>query len=115
MSKEHDEFIRDVSALLTDKERDIDEHTLSRLRAARLQALDALTERSYRQTLSSLWQPATVGLAFCLTIALIAFRPDQTLPGMEAEALELLAIEDNLDLYEDLEFYQWLLAQESTG
>jgi hypothetical protein len=99
--------------------RDLDAATLSRLNRARQAAL--LAARSPAQTrwrwMSALALAGVAGLA--LGMAWWRGASDQVgTPAsatIDAQDFDLLAGQDSLDLYEDLEFYAWLDAQQSQG
>ena len=83
--------------------RDLDAATLSRLNQARQAALQAATQAKPRPWL---W-PATLAGAFSLALA-VAIWP-RVLPS------PMLASEEQLELYGELDFYAWLDAQPSSG
>ena len=88
----------------------LDADTRARLSAARRKALEMLPEqRSPWRT--SWWQPAgAVAMVAAAVFAVILWQgrlsPDAEL--IQSTDLELIASSDNLNLYEELEFYQWL-------
>ena len=90
----------------------LDAATLSRLNRARQAALDARATRWARPTW--LGAGAMAAAAAVFAFALVVRAPDPArLPAGEAAAaqdLELLSSEE-IDLYEDQEFYAWLDAQ----
>ncbi len=115
-----DEFVRDAGRLLRQSAEELDAATLSRLKRARQDALagyDRRAGRGYRFG----WQPALGAAVVCAT-ALIAVglwrAPDggTSPPAVPvagaadpAGALEVaLGEDDNLEMIEDLEFYDWL-------
>lgn len=89
----------------------LDSKTLNRLRQARLQAVNRV-EHKHRQY----WKPVTAFALSALLLLAIVFWPQQ--PGIDnfttsIEDLDLLVADDSLQLYEELEFYQWLLVSET--
>lgn len=78
-----------------------------RLAAARAGALAARSRPR--------WRSASVGLALAASLVLAALAllrlPASAPPAPALDDFEVLAAEDQLELYEDLEFYQWLRSQ----
>lgn len=122
-----------VRSRLQQSETAIDEATLARLYQARRVALDALakTDRPYTQeTVIALpdWQrwlmpassvAATVAIA-ALVFNLAVITPEMA-PPVEGETLSvmddmaILGAPDEIDLYQDLEFYEWLSVNKDLG
>jgi hypothetical protein len=95
----------------------LDEETLLRLRRIRL---DALETPGTRRTLFAFPRWLTAGglttaavVAVAVSVWTISVRQRQ--PVSLPEEVEVLVIKDHLDLYEDLDFYRWLTADESKG
>jgi len=111
---DEDSWIGRATALLDRSVEGLDAHTLSRLNRARQAAL----AQAHPQ-----WRHARVfGGAFLLgSLAVlmaigIARHHVPAVPTTAADATaDVLAGEDNLDLYEDLDFYAWLDAQQGGG
>ncbi len=99
---------------LDESARDLDAATLSRLNRAR-QA--ALAEVRHKRAGWSMWLPGLV-MAMGLTLAIGLMLRPATSPSMPAadpaQDFAMLSEADNLDMYEDLEFYAWLDAQPSS-
>ena len=91
----------------------IDAGTRSRLTRIRTEALSRK-----KRSLSGLrnWFPLPVVGAAAVTAALVAFLlfkgPFENQSFDNFEDMEILASGDNLELYEDLEFYSWLAEEE---
>lgn len=92
----------------------LDTSIIERLAAGRRQALEQTVQEPPKRTRT----PVT-GLGLAASVAMVAvlstfFTGNDTTTGPtpEAEALELMAAEEPLALYEDLEFYLWLEEQE---
>ena len=95
----------------------LDEETLLRLRRIRLEAQETAGRR---RTLFAVPRWLTAGgLATAAVVAVAVsvwtFSARQQLPASLPEDVEVLAIKDHLDLYEDLEFYRWLTVDEAKG
>lgn len=102
-----------------------DETTLSRLEQARHRALAAATTggpwwrgaRLARHPPRDWLVPAGAFaslVATALALTLMVEEPDHGI-AREADDLEMLTAGEELELYENLEFYQWLGDREQTG
>jgi len=124
-NKGNDERLaRDAQQLLRRSAEDLDAHTLSRLNRARQDALAEYDRRAERPSRLRGWQTGLGAAAVCATavvaVALWVGRvPGPKLPGDEtapaktavepASDLEVVLVDDdNLEMIEDLEFYDWL-------
>lgn len=116
---EHDEapWTDRIRQQLDTSARDLDAATLSRLNQARQSALQAAQKPVPRRWL---W-PATLAGAFSLALA-VAVWPrlmPETVPmptaGTLPDDFTMLAGSENLELYEELDFYAWLDAQPASG
>ena len=88
----------------------LDAETRARLLASRRKALATLPE-SPSSWLTSWWEPAgAVAMVAAAVFAVILWQgrlgPDAEL--IQSTDMELIASSDNLNFYEELEFYQWL-------
>lgn len=119
MSEEREqEFLRGVRRTLHEAEQGLDAHTLTQLRRARQRALAAHSTGRWWQRRAP-WL-ATAALAAGLTVVALAGMmwlrtPPPGLPSSGVEDLELLAAQDGLDFYADLEFYYWLTTSSDAG
>ena len=103
-------FINSTRQILDSSAEQLDADISRRLRLARAKALESYTQKH------SFWKPAG-GLALA-TMMLIAigvwqFGSNERVNTLNGEAqaiedLELIASSDSMQLYENLEFYQWL-------
>lgn len=106
-------WLRQLSEQLDKAEAQLDAHTLRDLRSARHKALSRL-QKSRR-----LWQPvslaAVAASVMTLTIGLQLMQRTavSTVPALED--MQLLSTSDDLELYENLEFYQWLEFEARNG
>lgn len=94
---------------------ELDAATCSRLNRARQAAL-AEAGRG-RRPLALLW-PAALAMASVLAVAVVLVRqPEPAAPALPvaAEDFDVIAAQDSLELYENLEFYAWLDAQPADG
>lgn len=111
MSQQPDdkEFEQHIKRLLDDSTEHLDAGVQSRLTQARYRAL----EQGRKTSWWSEWIPKPIpafAAAACVLLALVMTLKDPS--GTQSENtlddLELLATTDQLELYEDLEFYAWL-------
>ena len=104
MSSDNDkEFVARVRQQLDRHAEQLDEATMTRLRAARRQALVPSTRGAFR------WLPVSgVAAAAAALLAVLVWqqRPGD-LPGVQ-EDWDILASGEELELIEELEFYDWL-------
>jgi uncharacterized membrane protein len=114
MNTPHDDdaWITRATALLDRSAEDLDAATLSRLNRAR-QA--ALAER-HRVPRRWMWSAALAGGAAAVFAVAIGLhrRADTTGPvstPLQAGDIDVLTNDDDVDLYENLDFYAWLGAQ----
>lgn len=103
--EKEDEWLTVIRAELVQGIDDIDGATIARLRQIRRQALTKKASRN----LTALLLPAAILATACLVLALIVYIPEQQ-PKQKAmiDDLDLITTSDSLDLYEELEFYEWL-------
>lgn len=112
MRKDEKAFTDKLNQVLDKQVEQLDNHTLSRLRQARLQAVESTERGSFFQY----WKPVTVfAMSIVLTVSIIMWpqQPDVNDLSSATDDLELLVAEDNLQFYDELEFYQWLLLDET--
>lgn len=96
-------FVDKVRQTLDQHADAVDEVTAARLAAIRRNALDAGSRRAH-------WLPAAAWSAVAasvLTVALL-LNQDADLSGIDLDALELVAQSEDLELIEELDFYDWL-------
>jgi len=87
----------------------IDEATGSKLSQIRRQALDKKTSKKF----TAYFLPAAAIASACLVLALLIYIPEQGSNQNQNEMiddLDLITTSESLDLFEDLEFYEWLEA-----
>ncbi len=112
MSESEDDFLARMREQLRDSESRIDAQTLHRLREAREHALAA--RRPWRRG----WLAGGLSLAGGTALALVLWlhQPPAGVP-LEGEAVaEFIAQgEEDMALYDDLEFYQWLADMDGAG
>lgn len=111
MNDERDtEVQQQVRAELDAKVDALDANVTAGLSAARHRALDQLQAKPR-------WQPV-IGWAVAATLVVAVSLWWQQAPisnGMSADDFELLVSGDGIELYEDLEFYDWLSSENDAG
>lgn len=114
---QNDSWERELSSKLQDSERQLDPATTTALAAARKRALESAAENP-RKPGPQQWQGWLLVASVALIAVLVALpskrEPTQSLPAVTVMALEEGPHEDP-DLFENLEFYEWLAAQEDLG
>lgn len=114
--KDHDAWTDNIRRQLETSARDLDGASLSRLNQARQAALQLAKQPKPARWL---W-PTLAASAFSLALA-VALWPrlqlqTETAPvTSNAQDFPMLAGEDDLDFYQDLDFYAWLDAQPASG
>lgn len=106
MKQTEGEFEQRIRAKLDADLETLDPVIAQRLQRARRQALSAARPAS-----TPFWQPAIGFAVAALLVLTVAIRP-----GMQPETpspaaltdLELIAADDSLQLFEELDFYEWL-------
>jgi len=107
MRKDEKEFLEFARQRLNRGTDDLDPDTRAKLIAIRNRALHSQSEKSWFPQWAPL--PAMALLTAVLFIFIVYAKP-ASVPGLDTglEDLEVLASVDQLELYEDLEFYDWL-------
>lgn len=106
------EFINTVKAAFDRSVAGLDAGVSAELRRIRQHALGKKSEKSHAWILYS---AGAVGTA-CLAILIYSFTGPATTPQpFSAEDIEVLSTTENLDLYENLEFYEWLADDAGAG
>lgn len=100
---EQQQFVKQVRQRLDASLQELDGPTLARLRAARRQALE---QRRARPVWVNRMALATA-MSCVLTLG-VWWVQRPVVPDLPMEDLAVLTATDDLELYRDLEFYQWL-------
>ncbi len=106
MSHDEQQFLDRARATLDASVESLEPLSLQRLRGMRRQALQATV---VAPALSGAWffPAGAMGSVLLLSLMFALWQPVIDMPLSLAD-MELLAATDNLDLYENIEFYQWL-------
>ncbi len=114
MNKQNEDIIAQAKQL---DQLPLDELTQSKLKAARLRALDTISNttssnHSASSTGKNKWMIPAIASSFIFIVAigLLSQAPNQ--PPLHYNGAintqESLSVEQSIELYENLEFYQWL-------
>ena len=99
---------------------DLDASTLGRLATIRRQAVESVTTQQASSIRLPSWllpvgSLATVAAAVLVAMTLWTIQPDQqSAPVAVLEDINLLTAPEEIEFYQDLEFYEWLAANEQT-
>ena len=121
MSKQQDDeaLLQQVSQQLDDSEQALSAEVMSRLRQSRQRALDKLNSdglsRNYLFSRRPLGAIAMVMSVFVIMIGLKFMQTDTVGHPDALSDLPLLTATEEFELYEELEFYQWLEFEDRTG
>jgi hypothetical protein len=109
--KQHDmdPFSTRVKELLDEKADNLDAATQSRLRQARMRALDSAPKRPEWLV----WGPASAVAAGLMAVGIYLNQAQPPLPAIYQEP-EQQTVAENMDLLDDLEFVAWLALEERT-
>ncbi|HHJ13345.1 MAG TPA: hypothetical protein ENJ79_03080 [Gammaproteobacteria bacterium] len=108
MNEQDKAFVVHARRVLDAHAGSLDELTAARLAAARRRALDAAPARAPH------WLPVAAfsALTACVLTLALLLNPESDLPLADPEVLEVIAQGEDIELIEELEFYQWLEVQE---
>ena len=121
LSEKEARFLEKARQGLLASEEQLDAATVSRLRQTRLKAVEAAGARERGFFRIPNW--ARIGGVATAAAAVIVFMiwhdtPKQDLPMKNADDVEIVLnvdSADNMDLYEDLDFYEWLAGAGNGG
>jgi len=107
------QLIDELGRQLRDSEASVDELTAARLQAARRRALDTGGRRVTRDRFG--WTLGGFATAAVAVLAVVLWTGNETpAPELFGADMEMLA-EGDLQLIEDLEFYDWLPEEDTAG
>jgi len=113
-----EQFLEKVKQNLNVRTENLDEKILYRLNKMRYQALHEEKEKKRKMFPAFRWVRAgalsTLGVAIALMLIWVhSHHP--TLLFKNPEDFEIVSSQDQMELYEDLDFYKWLAASDSRG
>jgi hypothetical protein len=108
-------FLEKVKKELDAAADDLDALTLARLRSFRMQSLDEAERRKGSSFIIPRWLTAGGVATVCAMVMAVSiwFTTRQSLPASHPEDVEILAAQEQLDLYKDLDFYSWLASADN--
>ena len=117
-NKGEEQFLNEVKQSLDAGMENIDEKILLRLLKIRHQAILEAEGRKKRMFFLPRWVQASAFATIATAIVLVVVwlydqRPEFFLKN--PEDFEIVSSQDQMELYEDLDFYKWLAASDSTS
>ncbi len=104
-----EKLVSEVRDALDDSVKRIDAETSQKIVAARQQALAKAPKKF---SLPKLFTVAATACSILIAVVVVSTQWNQP---METEAIELVATQDTIELYEELEFYTWLVEEDVTS
>ena len=109
-------LLEKAKGLLSEAAENLDSQTKRRLERIRLEALSTAEGKVARFFPRSRW--VTVGAFAAAGMAVVAVffwlrTSTGDFPGKHIEDFEIIASSENMDLYENLDFYRWLATKEN--
>ena len=116
-SKSDKTFYENISGHLDQRVSDIDSQTISALRAIRHKALSESARQQWFFSFLLKPKPLVTSLCFALVLSLSLniYMDPKTTPTPALEDIPLLTAKDDIEFYNDLDFYQWLDVHNSNG
>ncbi len=109
------EFVARINQILDASVSRIDAETCQKINKVRQQAL-AQNSKSKIFFTTSLGKAITVTvLSVFIAVLIVKTQFQTTMEDEEIEVLELIAAQDTLEMYEELEFYAWLIEEDATS
>jgi len=103
------EFISKTKSTLDHQADNLDAATLSRLNLARQAALQQ-TKRPAKNR--QVWIPAGGLAVVVLLTSIFLFKAEEIAVSTGIDEMEIIASNDGLDLYEQLDFYMWMVEED---
>lgn len=118
LSENEARFLEKARQSLLATEDRLDADTLSRLRDARARAVEAAGGRGRGFFRIPNWMRAgafATAVAAVMVFMIWVDTPRQELPVKSLDEFEIVLYADNLDIYEDMDFYEWLAGTGNGG
>lgn len=113
-TQQEQDFLESARTKLEASVNALDAHTLSRLHSARSHAVEAAGRQPFWRApdwLLPLGAVASATLVLVVGSVLWMSNPPDNYAALAPEEREIVASEDNLEIYTDLDFYHWLAQQ----
>ena len=108
----NEKLVSQLSDALDDSVNRIDAETSQRIVAARKQALSNIPRKF---SMPKLFTAAATALSIFVAVIILNSQLNQPTLNEENEAIELVATQETIELYEELEFYTWLVEEDVTS
>lgn len=108
---ENDKLENTIRNTLDENTDNIDAATLSRIRQVRARAVERANKKYFNWF--GLAGGAVATVSVMLFAVMLLLNNDSAIQPIPAEDMEMISALDEMELYEDLEFYQWLAEYES--
>ena len=111
IEKREKEFLQRIKQELDVAAEELDPLTLARLKSCRMRALEKANQGGWRFADIPRW--VTAGGFATVTVAIVAVSlwtaaPWRNMVAVHPEDREIVASQEQFELYDDLEFYRWL-------
>ncbi len=105
-----DKLAKNIKQTLDDSVESLDGNTLSRIRQVRAHAIDkAIDHAATKHSNWSIILSGALATACVMVFAvMILLQSPVSNQGIPLDDLDLISSSESLELYEDLEFYEWL-------
>jgi len=107
-----EKLVSQVCDALDDSVNRIDAETSQRIIAARENALKRTPKKF---SLPKLFTAAATAFSILIAVVIVASQLNQPVETEDTQAIELVATQDAIELYEELEFYTWLVEEDVTS
>jgi len=107
-----EKLVSKIRDALDDSVNRIDAETSQRLVAARKQALENSPKWL---SLPKLFTAAATACSVLIAVVVVTTQLNKPVDTDEVPAIELVATQDSIELYEELEFYTWLVEEDVTS
>ena len=113
MTHNEDEMNTNIRQALDESADALDANTLSKIRQIRAQAVEKAAGKSFNWF--GVMSGALATTCVIVFAVMVLIKTPTTMQSVPVDDLELISSSDSLELYEDLEFYEWLEEHELQG
>jgi len=108
-----DDFLKRVNKALDQQMESLDGETLSRLNRARQTAIQQ--RQQVQRSTRLAWLPVSGLTAAVLLVSLFMFKSEDIdiIHHGDVDEIDIIASSDKLELFEQLDFYMWLLEEDA--